>query len=154
MADLPLLDEFTDRAGDILDRDARVDAVLVEQVDHVAAEPLQGCVGDAADLFRATVEPDALAVLDAPPELGGDLDLAADRLEGLADELFVQVWPVYLGGVEERHAQIGGGAEHGDHVVAAPWVGSVALRHPHAAQSDRGDLEPLTEGACVHVMPP
>ena len=38
---LPSLDQVLHRAGDVLDRHVRVDAVLVEQVDDVGPEPLQ-----------------------------------------------------------------------------------------------------------------
>ena len=39
--DLALLDQLLDGAGDLLDRDVRVDAVLVEQVDPVGPQPPQ-----------------------------------------------------------------------------------------------------------------
>ena len=39
--DLALGDQFADRAGDVLDRHVRVDAVLVEQVDRVDAQSLR-----------------------------------------------------------------------------------------------------------------
>ena len=41
VADLALVDEFLDGAGDLLDRNVRVDPVLVEQVDHVGTQPLE-----------------------------------------------------------------------------------------------------------------
>src|SRR6266542_747942 len=47
--DLPLRDQLLHRAGDVLDRHVRVDAVLVEQVDRVGAEPLQRSLDAAAD---------------------------------------------------------------------------------------------------------
>ena len=61
--DLARLDQLLHGAGDVLDRDARVDAVLVEQVDRVRPEPLQRGVDAAPDRLRAAVE--AAAVL--PP---------------------------------------------------------------------------------------
>ena len=39
-----------------------------------------------------------------------------------------------------------------DHVVAASGVGPVALRHAHAAESDRRDLEALSESAVLAGM--
>ena len=39
--DLPLLDQLLHGAGHVLDRDVRVDAVLVEEVDRVGPEPLR-----------------------------------------------------------------------------------------------------------------
>src|SRR3954447_5149132 len=52
------LDELGDGPSDVLDRNVGVDAVLVEQVDHLAAQPAQGGVGDSLDLFGAAVDPD------------------------------------------------------------------------------------------------
>ena len=46
---LALGDEVLDRAGDVLDRDLRVDAVLVEEVDGVDPEPLQRTFAGRAD---------------------------------------------------------------------------------------------------------
>ena len=50
VADLARLDEFLDGAGDVLDRHLRVDAVLVQQVDPVGAEPPQRAVHGVADV--------------------------------------------------------------------------------------------------------
>jgi hypothetical protein len=69
VADLAGCHQLADSAGDVLDGDVGVHAVLVEQVDRVDAQPPQGRVGDPPDLVRAAVEPDGGAVLDAPPEL-------------------------------------------------------------------------------------
>ena len=53
MPDLALGDQVLDRAGDVLDRHVGIDAVLVEEVDGVDAEPperaidrLRGCARD------------------------------------------------------------------------------------------------------------
>lgn len=58
VAHLARLHELTDGAGDVLDRHIGVDAVLVEQVDRVGAQPAQRGIGDALDLLGAAVEPD------------------------------------------------------------------------------------------------
>jgi hypothetical protein len=149
VADLAGLDELLDRARDVLDRDVGVDPVLVKEVDHVGAQPAQGCVGDPADLLRPAVETHRRAVLDVPAELRGDDDLVTQGLQGLADELFVDVGAVNLGGVEERDAALHRATQDGDHVLAGAGVGAVALGHPHAAEADGGHLEALAECADV-----
>ena len=53
VVDLAGLDELLDGAGDVLDGDVRVDAVLVEQVDGVGAQAPQGAVDGGADVVRA-----------------------------------------------------------------------------------------------------
>ena len=52
---LSLLDEFFDGSGHIFNRDIRVDAVLVEQIDAIGPETLERSLGDFFDMFRSTV---------------------------------------------------------------------------------------------------
>jgi hypothetical protein len=42
-------DKLTDSASHLLDRDVRVDAVLIEEVDDIRAQPLQRRVRDLTD---------------------------------------------------------------------------------------------------------
>ena len=67
VADLAGVDEFGDGAGGVLDRDLRVDAVLVEQVDGVDAEPAQRPVDGAADVVGLAGQT-GLAALDVDSE--------------------------------------------------------------------------------------
>ena len=98
------LDQFLDRARNVFDGHIGIDAVLVEQIDEVGLETLERGVGDFADVVRPAVET-ALSALDPDFEskLGGDDDVLAKRRERLADQVFVRVWPVNFGGIEERH---------------------------------------------------
>jgi hypothetical protein len=75
---------LTDCPGDVLDRHIGVDAVLAEQVDRVCAQPAQRGIGDALDLLWVAVQPDGMAVFNAPPELRGDDHLVPQRRERLA----------------------------------------------------------------------
>ena len=105
--DLALRDELLDRAGDLLDRHVRVDAVLVEEVDVVGPQPLERGLGDLLDVLGAAVHaalPGLDPGLEVEAELGGDHDLLAYGLERLAHELLVGERAVGLGRVEERHA--------------------------------------------------
>ncbi|GAA1728738.1 hypothetical protein GCM10009809_25410 [Isoptericola hypogeus] len=149
MAYLALRDQLADRAGDVLDGHVGVDAVLVEQVDPVGAQSPQRRVRDASDLLGPAVEA-ALPALDVEAELRGDDDLVADGLERLAHELLVDVRAVDLGGVDEGHTAVDRPAQDGDHVVTVAGVRAVGLGHAHGPEADRRDLEPLSEGACVH----
>ena len=60
------------------------------------------------DVLRPAVEP---AGFDVEAELGGDDDLVAEGRERFADELFVRVRAVDLGGIEERDALLVGGTD-------------------------------------------
>jgi len=114
-------DQVLDGAGDLLDGNIRIDAVLVEQVDAIGAESAQRRVHDLPDVIGLAVEASlALAGLriDVHAEFGGDNDLIADRSECLANDLFVDERPVGLGGVEEGHAPVDRSADKCD---ASRW---------------------------------
>ena len=152
VGDLAGGDEVLDGAGDVLDRDGRVDTVLVEQVDALDAESLQRAVDGLADVVRPAVEAATFSGLwvEAPPELGGDDDLVADRTECFTDECLVGERAVDLGGVEERDAEVDGGADQADHRVRVV-DGSVVGAHAHAAETERGDLQSSTsERSSLH----
>ena len=102
MQHLALFDEVLDRAGDVFHRHLRVNAVLVEQIDMVGAQALEGCLGNFLDV-RGRAQRRAVA-FDVEAELGRDLHLVADRLERFADQLFVGVGPIDFCRIEERHA--------------------------------------------------
>ena len=52
---LALGDEVLDRAGDLLDGNVGVDAVLVEEIDDIDAEALERAFDGPANLLRAAV---------------------------------------------------------------------------------------------------
>ena len=86
---LALLHQVLDRAGDVLDRDLGIDAVLVEEIDAVGAKALEHPFDGELDVIRAAVEPRApLAGLevDVPAELGRDHDLVAERRDAFAED--------------------------------------------------------------------
>ena len=150
VADLALVDEVLDGAGDVLDRDVRVDAVLVEQVDRVGAQSLQRALDAAADRLGAAVErARSDRTLQVEPELRRDHDLVADRLERLADELLVGERAVDLRGVEEGDAAVDGGADQRDHLLLVRGR-TEGVAHAHAPEADRRDLQAGSEGSLHH----
>ena len=80
------------------------------------------------------------------PELRRDDHLAADGRQRLADQLLVRERAIDLRRVEERDAAFDGCAEERDHLLPV-GRGPVGEAHPHAAEADRRDLEPLSEPA-------
>ena len=133
-------DQLGHRADGLLDRDGLVDAVLVVEVDVVDAEPLQRGVARGADVLGAAVDADPGAVGEPlVAELGGQLDLVAAAGDRPADELLVGERAVHVGGVEEGHAEVERSVDGGE---AGRLVGAaVELRHAHAAEAERGDVE-------------
>ena len=152
--DLAGLDEFLDRAGDVLDSHVRVDAVLVVEVDGVHAEPLHRAVDDLLDHLGPAGDPAsrlALDGIDVPAELGRDHHLVLVRGERLAHQLLVGVRTVDLGGVEEGHPAVHSGADQRDHLLPVRLV-AVAAGHAHAAQPDCGNLGAVgAQLALVHI---
>jgi hypothetical protein len=137
VAHLAFLDQLLDRAGHVLDRNVRVDAVLVEQVHVVGTETAERALEGRTDVLRPAVQP-ALprCVADREAELGRDHHIVAVRLERLADDLLVVVRAVDLRRVEEGHPVPDRLAQEVDHRVV---VGRRAerLADAHAAQPDR-----------------
>ena len=135
VSDLAARDQILDRAGDLLDRHGRIDAVLVEQIDPIGLEPLQRRVGHFLDVRGPAIEPCLLAVFESEAELRRDHDLIADGRERLADELFVGERSVHLSGVEEGDAALHRRADQRDAGLPVDGL-AVAEVQPHAAESD------------------
>jgi hypothetical protein len=70
VCDLALLHQLGDGADGVLDRDLRVDPVLVVQVDVVGAQPAQGALDGGGDVGRAAVQlPGGRPVWERKPNL-------------------------------------------------------------------------------------
>ena len=113
MQHLALRDQLFDRAGNVLDRDVRIDPMLVQKIDAVGTETLEGGIDDRFDVLRAAVETTS-ASFDVEPELRRDSHVVANGCERFADKLLARVGPVHFGGIEERHASVMGFTEHSD----------------------------------------
>ena len=128
-------DKLTDSASHLLDRDVRVDAVLIEEVDDIRAQPLQRRVRDLPDPLGPRVQAMVAAVsVEVETELRGDDDAIAQRTQRVPHELLVDKRPVDLGSVEERDPRrFDGIPDHADHVVPVTGVGAVTLGHAQGA---------------------
>ncbi len=153
VAHLALGDQVTHGAGHILDRHVRIHAVLVEQVDVVGAQALEAGFGHRTDVLRTTVQAGVdLCVLEA--ELGGDHQLVAVRCQRPAEQVFVGIWTIDFGGVEEGHAAFDRGVQQGD-ALALLDGRTVAVAQAHAAQAQGGDFQAAAaEFTCLHRRAP
>lgn len=142
MADLALSDQLGQCPDGVLDRSARVDPVLVVQVDVVGAETLERALDGGADVRRAAVD-DAGAATGVlhKAELGRQHDPVAAPLESLADQLLVGVGAVDLGGVEVGDAQVQCTVDGADRLGVAALSDVVVAGHRHGTQADPGDLQ-------------
>ena len=56
MPDLALMDQLLDRTGDILDGHVGIDSMLIEEVDAIRPQALQGLLDNQADAPRAAIK--------------------------------------------------------------------------------------------------
>ncbi len=148
-ADLAFPHQLTDRAGDILDRHVRIDAVLVEEVDTVGLQALERGLGDLPNVFRATIDARLrIAVLEAEPRR--DHHPITERGEGFADELLVSERAVGFRRIKKGDAALVGRPDEGDRLLRfGRWA--VGEAQPHAAQPDGRDFQvAVTEFALLH----
>src|SRR4030095_4915323 len=114
--------------------------MLIVEVDHVDAEPLQACVARALDVRGTTVDKVALAVraLDLT-ELGREDSPDAPAPEREPQQLLVVSPAVHVRGVDEIDPQV----ERTMHDVDGLLVIALAVRagHGHAPEPDGRDLE-------------
>ena len=156
VADLALLHQLGHAAHGLLDRHVGIDAVLIEQVDGVDAQPPQRALAGAAGVFRAAVGADGGVAVPLHRELGGDHQPLAPALDRRADQLLVAEGPVHLGGVEEGDAEVdrlvdraGGGV-----VIGVAIVDVAIADHRHAADADRRDLQAIAQCTILHGFSP
>ena len=148
MLHLALGDQVLHRPGDILDRHVGVDAVLIQQLDPIGAQPFERGLSHGADILRPAVQP-VRHHATKEAELGRDDDLVAKRRQRLAEQLLIVARAIGLGGIEEGHAALIGPAYQRDGFVP---VG----RRPepeaqaHAPQADRRDFEVFAENTLLH----
>jgi hypothetical protein len=138
-----LLNEFLDRAGDILHRYVGIDTVLVKQVDIVRLQALQHPLGRGPDVIGAAVlatQPLSGQRVDVMAELGGDHDVFAEWRQRFANEFLVAEGSIIFRCVEERDASLDGRADDGNHALPVRGL-SVGVGHAHASEADGGDLE-------------
>src|SRR5580765_4260158 len=106
MFDLAYTNQILHGSRDVFDWDVRVDPVLIEEVDSIRLEALQGCVGDLADVRWPAIEPALVAAFEREAELRRDYHLIANGGERFAHQLFVREGTVGFGRVEERDTTV------------------------------------------------
>src|SRR5580658_7330424 len=117
--DLAFLDQLPDRTRDILHGHRRIDAVLVEQIDGINTQPLQGFFRDLANAHGAAIRPRDIAGRRVNPEaeFGRNDHLAAIGGKRLPDQLLIGEGTVDLRGIEEGDATFHGGPDQGNTVT-------------------------------------
>src|SRR3974390_1063901 len=118
---LALGHKFLDRAGNIFNRNLRVDAVLIHKVDAVGPKPLEHPFHSSLDMVRLAVQPHLETAglrIDVPAELRSDCDLVAEWCDALTEDSFAFERPISLSRIKKRHAMVIGCANDIDHLRA------------------------------------
>ena len=112
MLHLALLDQFLDRTGDVFDWHVRVDAVLIEQIDHISLEAFERGLGDLLDMLRPAVQArrprPRVTATKVEPEFGGNDHALAKWGKSFTDEFFVNIRAINFSGIEEGHTALHG----------------------------------------------
>ncbi len=135
-AHLALLDQARHCAHGVFDGHIGVDAVLVVQVDMLHAQPTQAGFACGLHICRAAVDTAHRRVVgvELDAEFGGQKHFMPARGNRLADQHFIGVRAVHVGGVEQADATIERAMDHRDRggLVAAV---AIECAHPHAAKA-------------------
>ncbi len=142
--DLALRHQLLDGAGDVFDRDLRVDAMLIEEIDAVGAKTLEHALDRELDVVRAAVEaraPRARLRIDVPAELGGDDHLVPEGRDAFAQDPLDLMRAVGLGGVEERDTAVEGRPDDVEHLGPARDRRLIGAGHVLDAEADARDFQ-------------
>src|SRR5438034_1771900 len=91
--------QFLHRTGDVFNRHAGIDAVLVEQINHIRPESLQRSFSDLFDVLWPTVQADLFTFRTKfETEFGCYHHLTTERSKRFADELFIRERSVNFSG--------------------------------------------------------
>src|SRR5262249_35380758 len=154
---LTLLDQLLHGSGDVFDRHVRINAMLVEEIDGIDFEPLEGCFRDLLDVLRPAIQawrslhpPRIEFGIKVKPEFRCYRHLSTKGSKGFPYKFFVCKWTVHLSGVEERDPAFDRLADESTHLLLA-CRRPVGKTHTHTAEPESGDFHvALSKLALLH----
>ncbi len=114
MQHLSLTDQFGHRLRHFLNRDIRVNPVLIVQINVICPQSFERTFCRPADRFRPGIQSCHSAVVHAPSKFRRQNDLISDRLKRLADQLLILSRRVCLRGIKEGLPHLRGSSEKPD----------------------------------------
>src|SRR5437867_4154848 len=102
--DLTFLNQVLHRSSHVFDWHVRINAMLIEEIDGIGLESLEGRFGDLLHVLRPTIRAALLVTRERESELGRDHHLITHGSERLAKKFFVCERAVRFSSVEERYA--------------------------------------------------
>src|SRR6185369_128069 len=148
IADLAGLHELCERTDRLFNRHRAVDAMEIEEVEVIRAQPLQALFAGGRDEPRRIVDGE-LAFLPRKAALAREEHVLPARAERRAHELLILTNLIAGRRVEMRHAAIDGGQQRGRglRIVAL----AIPADEAHAAKTERGDaFASVAERTCLH----
>jgi hypothetical protein len=159
VADFAHLDQRGHGTDSLLDRNLRIDAVLIVEIDDVDLEPLEAGIDGVKYVLPVAAHAEELALRAADvAELRGQEHILAAARDRLSDQLLVVAGAVHVGGIDEVAAGIEKVMDHANRLRVTLAARSVELAHAHGAEAERRDAKPLSaeltlnDGCFLHVL--
>src|SRR5579863_2861460 len=150
---LALGHKVLDRAGNIFNRNLRVNAVLIHKIDSIGPKPFEHPFDSLLDMVRLAVQPHLETAglrFDVPAELRGDCDLVPEWCDALTEDSFAFEGPISLSRIKKRHAMVIGRADDIDHLRAVRHERFITAAHILDAQTHARYLERTQLASPIH----
>jgi hypothetical protein len=157
MANLPLFHQIAHATNRLLDRYCGIDAVKIEQVESIHAQPSERALGCLARVHRRAVDSGHVSavIVDAEREFGADDDLFPASLDRATDQFLFVERALDLGRVEEIDAQIDRLPDGGDRLALIGFAidEHTALRRRTGHRSVSGQIATDESGETARKVP-
>ena len=108
--------------------------MLIKQINHIASQTLQRCVGDLPDALRAAIHALSwISFLEA--ELGRYDNRFAERLDRFTNKFLIGEWAVRLSRIEESDSAVEGRSDQRNRLLLISGR-AVPETESHAAKAD------------------
>ena len=150
VANLPLALQIAEDAELVRCGNGRVDAVELEQVDPLDAEPAQAHLAFLPQILGPAQRRPLVRPRPCQPSLRGDDESGRVRMQRLADQILADVRAVRVRGVDQVDAELDRAPQDGERLLAvgrlAPDAGAGDLHRPEA-EPMHGQIAADPEGA-------
>src|ERR1700719_4217638 len=136
-AHLALAHKLRHRADRFFNRRSRIDAMLIVEIDAIDLQPAQTSFARFLDVIGFAIDSAESWLLGIAQDskLRREDDLFAMPSQRTADQLFVGVRSINVGGIEKSDAELERARNRSERffIIAA----AIEIRHAHAAETDR-----------------
>jgi hypothetical protein len=156
VADFSFFHQLRHLADCLFNRRIRIHAMLVVKIDVFDTQPTQAAFTGFAHILRLSVyaaKGGIFGIADNA-KFRGDHDLVAlSTADGFANQFFIEMRPVRIGGVEKIDSEFESTVYGRDRFVVI--TATVEVRHAHAAETESRDFKFFAaKPASLHSDPP